>query len=91
VHRGVGVNAREFVPARRIDGFDQIYCRSGRRRERLVEANDTFRPGQLPRLRCRAVYVLDGRRGSSSAVALQTLAAQAKRSGLTVRSFVSLR
>jgi len=89
----VGVNAREFVPARRIDGFDQIYCRSGRHRERLVEANDMFRPGRLPRLRGRAVYLLDGRRGSSSAVAvaLQRLAAQAKRSGLTVRSFVSLR
>ena len=93
MHRGVGVNAREFVPARRIDGFDQIYCRSGRRRQRLVEANDTFRPGQLPRRRGRAVHVLDRRRGSSSAVAVAspTLAAQAKRCGLTVRSFVSLR
>jgi len=43
-----GVSAREFVPGRRIDGFDQIYCRSGRRKQRLVQANTTFRPDAAP-------------------------------------------
>jgi len=59
----------------------------------FVRWTSAFRPGQLPRLRGRAVHVLDERRGGSSpvAVASPTLAAQAKRCGLTVRSFVSPR
>ncbi|HEV2310682.1 MAG TPA: glycosyltransferase, partial [Acidimicrobiia bacterium] len=45
----VGVRPREFVPARRIDAFDQFYCRSGHRHERLVEPDATFGPGQPTR------------------------------------------
>jgi hypothetical protein len=88
-----GVSAREFVPGRRIDGFDQIYCRSGRRKQRLVQANTTFRPEQLPRPHGRTVYLLDGRSRSPAAVAtaLERFANRVTRAGLHLRSLEGLR
>lgn len=87
------VPAREFVPGRRIDGFDQIYCRSGRRKQRLVEANTTFRPEALPRPHGRAVYLLDGRNRDPAAVAvaLQDFATRVAHSKLHLRSLGGLR
>jgi hypothetical protein len=89
----VGVSAREFVPGRRIDAFDQIYCRSGNRRQRLVEANTTFRPGVLPRLSGRRVYIIDGRNRDPGALAqsLQRFADRARHDGLHLRSLEGLR
>jgi processive 1,2-diacylglycerol beta-glucosyltransferase len=88
-----GVHAREFVPGRRIDGFDQIYCRSGHRRQRLVEANTTFGPSVVPHPNGRRVYILDGRNKDPQAVArcLQRFAAKARQAGLHVRSLEGLR
>jgi hypothetical protein len=88
-----GVSAREFVPGRRIDGFDQIYCRSGHRRQRLVEANTTFRPGVVPHPNGRRVYILDGRHQDPQALArsLQRFAARARQAGLHVTSLEGLR
>jgi hypothetical protein len=87
------VSAREFVPGRRIDGFDQIYCRSGRRKQRLVEANTTFRPEALPRPRGHAVYLLDGRNRDPAAVAvaLEDFATRVRHSKLHLRSLEGLR
>ena len=88
-----GVDAREFVPSRRIDGFDQIYCRSGKHKQRLVEANKTFQPGSLPRPQGRTVYVLDGRHRSPAAVAasLEAFAASVTHQGLHLESLEGLR
>ena len=87
------VRVREFVPARSVDAFDQFYCRVGRRHERLVEPTAVLVPGRLARLRGRGIYVLNGCRYRPLAVAaaLQTLADEAGRSKLGVRSFVALR
>jgi processive 1,2-diacylglycerol beta-glucosyltransferase len=88
-----GVSAREFVPGRRIDGFDQIYCRSGRRKQRLVQANTTFRPETLPRPHGHAVYLLDGRNRDPAAVAtaLENFASRVSHSHLHLRSLEGLR
>jgi hypothetical protein len=88
-----GVSAREFVPGRRIDAFDQIYCRSGGRKQRLVEANTTFRPSALPSPHGRRVYVLDGRNRDPNAVAaaLEQFAARVDHAHLHLRSLEGLR
>ncbi|HSO94684.1 MAG TPA: glycosyltransferase [Acidimicrobiia bacterium] len=88
-----GVSAREFVPGRRIDGFDQIYCRSGKRKQRLVEANTTFRPERLPQPRGHDVYLLDGRHRDPAAVAaaLDRFAGRVSQSRLHLRSLEGLR
>ena len=88
-----GVPTREFVPGRRIDGFDQIYCRTGRRKQRLVQANTTFRPERVPRPHGRTVCVLDGRGRDPAAVAtaLQRFATRVTRAGLHLRSLEGLR
>jgi len=88
-----GVGPREFVPSRRIDGFDQIYCRSGSHKQRLVEANTTFKPGSIPTPHGRRVYVLDGRHASPAQVAagLQTFASSVNRQDLYLVSLEALR
>ena len=35
-------------PARALDAFDQIYCRTGEGKQRLVRPNETFRPEDVP-------------------------------------------
>ena len=65
-----GVKAHEFVPGRRLDGFDQIYCRTGKVKQRLVEANTTFRPEDTVTPEGRRVYLLDGRSRDPEAVAI---------------------
>jgi processive 1,2-diacylglycerol beta-glucosyltransferase len=88
-----GVPTREFVPGRRIDAFDQIYCRSGRRKQRLVQANTTFRPERVPSPHGHTVYLLDGRSRDPAAVAtaLERFANRVTRSGLHLRSLEGLR
>ncbi len=89
----VGVSAHEFVPGRRIDAFDQIYCRSAKHKQRLIEANHTFTVSAPLHLQGRSVYVLDGRRADPHAVALslERFAHRAQRAGLHVRSLKALR
>jgi len=88
-----GVHPREFVPSRRIDGFDQIYCRSGKDKQRLVEANSTFSPGSVPQPHGRNVYILDGRHRSPAAVAasLERFATNVAHQGLHLESLEGLR
>jgi processive 1,2-diacylglycerol beta-glucosyltransferase len=88
-----GVVTREFVPGRRVDGFDQIYCRSGHRKERLIEANRTFKPGSTPQPHGHLVYILDGRHRDPAAVAtaLERFATRIDRSHLHLRSLEGLR
>ena len=88
-----GVHPREFVPSRRIDGFDQIYCRSGKDQQRLVEANHTFQPGSVPQPHGHNVYVLDGRHRSPATVAasLERFATNVRHQGLHLKSLEGLR
>ncbi|HWW45252.1 MAG TPA: hypothetical protein VN180_09290, partial [Acidimicrobiia bacterium] len=63
------IRPTEFVPGRGFNGFDQIYCRTGTYKAKLVLANLTFRVHHLPaRLRSRRIYLLDGRGGQPSAI-----------------------
>jgi UDP-N-acetylglucosamine:LPS N-acetylglucosamine transferase len=63
------IKPTEFVPGRGFNGFDQIYCRTGTYKAKLVLANLTFRVHHLPaRLRSRRIYLLDGRGGQPSAI-----------------------
>jgi UDP-N-acetylglucosamine:LPS N-acetylglucosamine transferase len=88
-----GVSAREFVPGRRIDAFDQIYCRSAKHKQRLVEANHTFGSSVPVHVHGRSVYVLDGRHQDAQALitSLDQFTHRAQRSGLHVRSLKGLR
>ncbi len=88
-----GVKAHEFVPGRRLDGFDQIYCRTGKVKQRLVEANTTFRPEDTVTPEGRRVYLLDGRSRDPEAVAiaLSDFETRAHTAGLDVRPLEELR
>ena len=63
------IKPTEFVPGRGFNGFDQIYCRTGTYKAKLVLANLTFRVHHLPaHLRSRRIYLLDGRGGQPAAI-----------------------
>ena len=69
IAREAHVRPDEFVPGRELDAFDQIYCRVGHYRTRLVLANWTFRANHLPsRVRSARIYLLDGRGGGPAAL-----------------------
>jgi hypothetical protein len=84
---------REFVPGRRLDGFDQFYCRTGKLKQRLVEPNQTFRPEDAVTPQGRKVYLLDGRNRDpeSVAIALADFETRVQDSGLSVRPLEDLR
>jgi UDP-N-acetylglucosamine:LPS N-acetylglucosamine transferase len=87
-----GVKVREFVPERRLDAFDQMWC--ARRHQRLVEPDSVFKPERLPaKLHDDKVYVLDGRRRTPHAleVALQRLATELRAAGLSAQPLLDLR
>jgi hypothetical protein len=88
----VGVKVREFVPERRLDAFDQMWCR--RRGQRLVEPDDTFKPEQVPQqVKERKIYVIDGRERDreSMRVALTDFDLVVDRAGLRTTSLDELR
>ena len=59
------MKVQEFVPERRLDAFDQLWCR--RRGQRLVEPDHVFRPETVPEsVNNRKIYVLDGRGATAS-------------------------
>src|SRR5581483_14129 len=64
-----GGKVDEFVPGRSIDAFDQIYCRTGKGKQRLVRANVKFRPESSPAINDRKIYLLNGRHRDPDAVA----------------------
>ncbi len=88
-----GERAREFVPGRALDAFDQLYCRTGDDKQKLVRPNETFAPEDVPDPEARKVYLLDGRGRDPLAVsvALADLEARAEAAGLTIRPFVDLK
>jgi UDP-N-acetylglucosamine:LPS N-acetylglucosamine transferase len=88
-----GRSAREFVPGRNIDAFDQFYCRSGKGKQRLVQPNESFRPEDTVLPEERKVYLLDGRERAPEAVAAALAAFQQRveASGLQLRSLQDLR
>jgi processive 1,2-diacylglycerol beta-glucosyltransferase len=88
-----GEKAREFVPGRALDAFDQLYCRTGKNKQKLVRPNDTFAPEDVPDPEVRKVYLLDGRSRDPVAVALALAAFQARAdaAGLHVRPLDDLR
>jgi UDP-N-acetylglucosamine:LPS N-acetylglucosamine transferase len=65
-----GTKTHEFVPGRSLDAFDQLYCRTGKDKQRLVRVNDRFRPENVPQVENRKIYLLDGRGRDPVAVAL---------------------
>ena len=87
-----GEPAREFCPGRRLDAFDQYY--SHRQKQKLVVANHTIRPENLPdHLESGKVYVLDGRDRDATAmeVAVSDLEAQFTQTGLRAAPLGELR
>jgi UDP-N-acetylglucosamine:LPS N-acetylglucosamine transferase len=86
------VPVHEFCPGRRLDAFDQYY--SHRQKQKLVLANHTVRPENLPSaLEAGKVYVLDGRDRDPMAmeVAVSDLQTQFERSGLRAAPLGELR
>ncbi len=78
---------------RALDAFDELYCRTGHHKQRLVRPNRTFRAGSVPTLESRKVYLLDAR-GADPAVVMKTLqrfSRHAHHFGLKVRSLQGLR
>jgi hypothetical protein len=87
-----GRPAHEFCPGRRLDAFDAYY--SHRQKQRLVVANHTIRPENLPQqLESGKVYVLDGRQRDAAAmeVAVSNLQAQFVRQGVRAAPLGELR
>ncbi len=84
ITRTSGEKAREFVPGRSLDAFDQIYCRTGEGKQKLVRPNVTFRPEDVPDPESRRIYLLDGRDRDpvAVAIALEDLHARATADGL---------
>jgi hypothetical protein len=93
IERTSGTRTKEFVPGRALDAFDQIYCRTGEGKQRLVRPNVTFRPENVPNPEDRRIYLLDGRGRDpvAVAVALEDLRARASADGLTIRPLEDLR
>jgi processive 1,2-diacylglycerol beta-glucosyltransferase len=88
-----GAKAREFVPGRALDAFDQFYCRTGHNKQRLVRANVTFRPETVPDPEDRKIYLLDARNRDPLAVqlALDDFEARAVDAGFEVQPLEELR
>lgn len=93
ITRTSGEKAREFVPGRSLDAFDQIYCRTGEGKQKLVRPNATFRPEDVPDPETRRIYLLDGRHRDpvAVAIALEDLHARASADGLAIRPLEDLR
>jgi hypothetical protein len=87
-----GEPTREFCPGRRLDAFDQYW--SHRQKQKLVVANFTVRPENLPEeLESGKVYVLDGRDRDPTAmeIAVADLDAQFEAAGLRAAPLGELR
>jgi len=93
IARATGARIEEFVPGRALDAFDQIYCRSGEGKQRLVRPNVTFPPEDVPNPENRRIYLLDGRHRDpvAVAIALEDFQARASADGLTMRPLEDLR
>jgi UDP-N-acetylglucosamine:LPS N-acetylglucosamine transferase len=91
IRKVTGEKVREFVPERRLDGFDQLWCR--RRGQKLVEPDAVIRPESVPQdVRARKVYVIDGRDRDTESlrVALVDFGVVVDRAGLSVSPLARL-
>ena len=88
-----GERMHEFVPGRSFDAFDQLYCRTGENKQRLVRVNEEFHPEAAPELGERKIYLLDGRSRDPAVVAtaIAWFAARADAQGLDIRPLGDLR
>ena len=92
IAREAGEPAREFCPGRRLDAFDQYW--SHRQKQKLIVANHTLRPENLPdRIESGKVYVLDGRERDATAmeVAVSSLEARFTRDDIRAAPLGELR
>jgi hypothetical protein len=92
IRKLTGEKVHEFVPERRLDAFDQIWCR--RRGQKLVEPDAVFKPEKVPEsVKARKVYVLDGRDRDTESlrVALVDFNVVIDQAGLSVSSLAQLR
>jgi processive 1,2-diacylglycerol beta-glucosyltransferase len=92
IRRLTGERVHEFVPERRLDAFDQIWCR--RRGQKLVEPDAVFKPEKVPdSVKARKVYVLDGRDRDTESlrVALVDFNVVVDQAGLSVSSLAQLK
>jgi processive 1,2-diacylglycerol beta-glucosyltransferase len=80
ISKQAGVAAHEFVPERRLDAFDQFYSR--RKKQKLVKADHTFTPTNVPAtIADRGVYLLDARKSDPGVVQV-AISALAERVGV---------
>ncbi len=80
------------MPERRLDGFDQFWCR--RKGQKLVEPDAVFKPEMVPTsVNARKVYVLDGRERDTESlrVALTDFDVVVEDAGLSVSPLADLR
>jgi len=92
IRAATGEKVHEFVPERRLDAFDQLWCR--RRGQKLVEPDSVFKPEKLPEsVKARKVYVLDGRDRDTESlrVALVDFGGVVDHAGLSVSSLAQLK
>jgi hypothetical protein len=92
IRAATGEKVLEFVPERRLDAFDQMWCR--RRGQKLVEPDAVFKPEKVPEsVKARKVYVLDGRERDSESlrVALVDFGLVVQNAGLNVSSLAALK
>jgi hypothetical protein len=92
IARRVGEPAHEFVPGRRIDGFDAYYSR--REKQRVVVPDRTFRVGDEITLPVSGkVYLIDGRGRGPAAMArvVSRFQREIERAGLVVAPLEDLR
>jgi UDP-N-acetylglucosamine:LPS N-acetylglucosamine transferase len=92
IARQVGERAHEFVPGRRIDGFDAYYSR--REKQKLVLPDLTFRAGDKISLpESGKVYVIDGRGRTPAEMVrvVQQFRQQVELAGLVVAPLEDLR
>jgi hypothetical protein len=92
IRAATGEKVLEFVPERRLDAFDQMWCR--RRGQKLVEPDAVFKPEKVPEsVKARKVYVLDGRErdAESLRVALDDFGLVVEHAGLEVSSLAALK
>jgi hypothetical protein len=92
IRDATGEKVREFVPERRLDAFDQLWCR--RRGQKLVEPDKVFKPEEVPEsVNERKVYVLDGRDRDTESlrVALADFGVVVDRAGMSVSPLARLK
>jgi hypothetical protein len=88
------VRATEFVPGRELNAFDQLFCRIGEYKARLVRPTRTFGAAEVPNdADSGRIYMLDGRgaRSRDLRAALTKFQSEVIAGGLRIRPLSDLR